>query len=97
MARTTLDQRIAKLEAELKNAKASKGKEARKERNGQLMSMGIMLAQTYKQLTLGDREKVRSWAENLDQRTKTRVIALCDSLDAEIIKKEETNRFQVPI
>lgn len=75
MARTTLDQRIAKLEAELKNAKASKTKEARKERNGQLMSFGIMLEQKYKSLPEAERAKIRAWAESLDTRNKTRVQA----------------------
>lgn len=81
MARTTLDQKIAKLEAELKEAKASKSKEARQERNNQLMAFGIMLEAKYKAALETDRKKMRGWIEGLDERNKSRVLAGFDRLD----------------
>lgn len=90
MARTTLDQKIAKLEAELKEAKASKSKEARKERNNQLISFGIMLERKYKSLDAEGREKICSWAESLDARNKTRVQAGFARLEQDIKNAEDT-------
>lgn len=81
MARTTLDQKIAKLEAELKNAKASKSKEARQERNNQLMAFGIMLEAKYKAIPETERAKMRGWADGLDERNKSRVLAGFARLD----------------
>lgn len=90
MARTTLDQKIAKLEAELKDAKASKTKEARKERNNQLISFGIMLERKYKSLDAEGREKIQAWAENLDARNKARVQAGFARLEEETDSAEDT-------
>lgn len=84
MARTTIDQKIARLEAELKNAKASKSKEARQERNSQIMGFGIMLEQKYKILPEAERAKIRAWAENLDARNKGRVLAGFDRIEASL-------------
>lgn len=75
MTQTTLDKKIARLEAELKNAKASKSKEARKERNNQLMAFGIMLEQRYKNGLKEEREKIRSWVDVLEERNKDRCLA----------------------
>ncbi|MDL2216891.1 hypothetical protein LJB81_04090 [Desulfovibrio sp. OttesenSCG-928-M14] len=91
MARTTLDQKIAKLEAELKNAKAAKSKEARTERTGQLVSVGIMIEQVYKAFSKSEREKMRSWAERLDNRNKTRAQAFFDRVEAEVQKKNDSS------
>lgn len=84
MARTTLDQKIARLEAELKNAKASKSKEARQERNSQLISFGIMLEQNYKILPEAERAKIREWVENLDARNKAKVQAGFDRVETSL-------------
>lgn len=75
MARNTIDEKIAKLEAELKNAKATKSKVARKERNNQLVAFGIMLEQKYKNLPEAEQVKIRGWADSLDERNKARVKA----------------------
>ena len=82
MAKTTIDKKIARLEAELKNAKAAKSKEARQERNNQLVSFGIMLEQKYRSLPEAERAKIRSWAENLDERNKGRVLAGFERIEA---------------
>lgn len=75
MTKTALDKKIARLEAELKNAKASKSKEARKERNNQLMAFGIMLEKKYRSLDKNEQTKIKEWAESLDERNKSRVLA----------------------
>lgn len=75
MARTSIEDKIARLEAELKNAKAQKSKAARTERNNQLMSFGIMLEMKYKSLPESERVKIRAWAEMLDERNQTRAKA----------------------
>lgn len=86
MTKTALDKKIARLEAELKNAKASKSKEARKERNNQLMAFGIMLELLYKNpnMTTIGQDKIKSWANKLDERNKKRVLAGFARLDAEL-------------
>lgn len=75
MSKTALDYKIARLKAELANAKASKNKEARKERNNQLMAFGIMLEQNYRNLDTNEQTKIKEWAESLDERNKSRVLA----------------------
>lgn len=84
MARTTIDQKIARLEAELKNAKASKSKEARQERNSHIMGFGILFEQKYRSLDAEGRVKMRAWAENLDARTKARVLAGFERVEASL-------------
>lgn len=88
MSRTTLDQKIAKLEAELKNAKASKSKEARQERNNQLMAFGIGLEMKYKSLPEAERAKIRGWFADLDTRNKQRAEAGFSRLDSGLTRKE---------
>lgn len=84
MARTTLDQKIAKLEAELKNARASKTKEGRKERNSQLISLGIFFERIYRGLDADGKAKMRETAENLDARNKGRVLAAFDRIESSL-------------
>lgn len=88
MARTTIDQKIAKLEAELKNAKASKSKEARQERNNQLMAIGIMLEMKYKSLSELERKKIQGWTDGLDERNTSRVKACFARLESGITREE---------
>lgn len=84
MVRTTIDEKIARLEAELKNAKATKSKVARKERNSQLVAFGIMLEQKYKSLPEIERAKIRGWIDTIDERNKARVEAGFSRLDEEL-------------
>ena len=72
MADTRLDAKIARLEAELKNAKAEKTKEARLERNSQLIAFGIGLELRYKSLSPLEREEIKNWFTELDERNKAR-------------------------
>ena len=62
---TQLDKRIERLEKELKNAKAQKQGQARKERNGQLMAFGILMEEKYKKLPTEERNKFKQWATDL--------------------------------
>ena len=94
MARTTIDDKIARLEAELKTAKASKSKEARKERNSQLVSFGIMLETKYKELTPIGREKLKTWASTLDERNKEKVLAGFERLDTALTDKYMTTYLE---
>ena len=82
MASTTLDDKIARLEAALKNAKAEKSKEARLKRNQQLIAFGIGLELKYKSLSPEEREEVKSWFTELDERNKTRAFAGFFRLDS---------------
>lgn len=83
MAKTTLEEKIAKLEAELKNAKASKTAKQRKERNQQLIAFGIGLELKYKSLPDAEKAKIRAWFESMDERNKARAIAGFDRLDVQ--------------
>jgi len=76
MAKTTIEQKIARLEAELKNAKAEKSQATRKERSNQLTAFGIMLERKYKTLDADGRAKIRAWLDCLasnDTRNRERV------------------------
>lgn len=83
MAKTTLEEKIAKLEAELKNAKASQNAKQRKERNQQLIAFGIGLELKYKSLPDAEKAKIRAWFDSMDERNKARAIAGFDRLDAQ--------------
>ena len=80
--KTSLDDKIARLEAELKNAKAEKTQENRKERNNQLMAFGILLETKYKSLSEAEQANIKAWVEILDERNKTRALAGFSRLDS---------------
>lgn len=81
--KTRLEKKIEKLEAELKDAKAKKIVNERKERNGQLVSMGIMIERNFNLMTPEEKEKLKLYAENLDERNKSRVLAAFDRIAQE--------------
>ncbi len=81
MAKTSLENKIARLEADLKEAKAMRHNEARKDRNAQLIAFGIMLETKFNNLPPAEREKVRTWADGLDKRNKERALAGFARLD----------------
>lgn len=84
MNKTTLDEKIARLEAELKNAKANKNKESRQERNNQLMAFGIGLETKYKSLPEAERVKIKAWFNELDDRNKARALSGFARLDSSL-------------
>lgn len=89
MSQTQLDKRIERLEKELKNAKAQKQGQARKERNGQLMAFGILLETKYKMLTTEEKNKIRQWAADLlEGRNLERAMASFARLDSVTTEKE---------
>lgn len=65
MSQTQLDKRIERLEKELKNAKAQKQGQARKERNEQLIAFGLFMEEKYKRLPMEERAKVKSLGKEL--------------------------------
>lgn len=73
--KTQLDKKIEKLEAELKKAKAKKMQTSRQERNGQLVSLGILIERNFKTLSATEKEKLRGLAEALDERNRARCLA----------------------
>lgn len=77
----SLDEKIARLEGELKNAKAEKTQEQRKERNNQLMAFGFLLETKYKTLSETEQAKIKAWVEILDERNKARALAGFSRLD----------------
>ena len=82
MPNTTLDAKIARLEAALKNAKAEKTKQARRERNQQLIAFGIGLELKYKSLSPMEKENIKSWFIELDDRNKIKAFAGFSRLDS---------------
>lgn len=88
MARTSLEEKRAQLEAALKETNAKISRQARKERNSQLMSFGIMLETKYKTLPETERAKIRAWAENLDARNESRVLVGFSRLESGLTRKE---------
>lgn len=89
MTKTSIDQKIARLEAELKTAKAAKTEKGRKERNSQLMSFGIMLETKYKTLPEAERAKIRGWMNGLDDKTKARAEAGFSRLEGTSTARKE--------
>ncbi len=84
MAKTAIDEKIARLEAELKNAKAAKTQAARKERNSQLMAFGIGLEMKYKSLSPAERERIKAWFNGIDERNKARALEGFARLDGSL-------------
>lgn len=81
MAKTSLEDKIVRLEADLKEAKARKHVETRKARNAQLVAFGIMLETQFNKLPVTERAKIRSWADGLDKRNRERALAGFERLD----------------
>ncbi len=73
--KTRLDEKIEKLEAELKKAKAKKMQTSRQERNGQLVSLGILIERNFKTFSYSEKEKLRTLADALDERNRGRCLA----------------------
>jgi hypothetical protein len=57
----------------LRDAKSRISKEKRQERNGQLVSLGILFEQAFKTMTPEEKIRWKSRAEKLDERNKSRV------------------------
>lgn len=81
MAKRPLEDKIARLEADLKEAKARKQAEIRKARNVQLVAFGILLETIFNKLPIAERIKIRSWADALDKRNRERALAGFERLD----------------
>ena len=83
MAGTRLEERVKKLEADLRQTKAKISKEKRQERNGQLVSVGILFEQAFKTMTPEEKAKWKTRADSLDERNKGRVGAFFLRLSSE--------------
>lgn len=92
MAKTSLENKIVRLEADLKEAKARKHAETRKARNAQLVAFGIMLETTFNKLPVAERTKIRSWADGLDKRNRERALTGFERLDE--AKKHEIADYE---
>lgn len=77
MAKLSLEDKIARLEAELKETKAAANRVKRKERNKQLMALGIYMERLYKERSAEGRSKMRTQLESaaLDNRVKTMALS----------------------
>lgn len=84
MVQTALDAKIERLQKELKETKAAKGKAERKERNGQLIAGGVLIEQFYKTATPEQLEPLKNVAKLLDERNRQRTVAMFARLDAEL-------------
>lgn len=97
MPQTALDSKIERLQKELKEAKAAKSVAARKERNGQLFSFGVMIEKKYKMASPEQKEALRKEvAELLDDRNRDRALKGFDRLDIESLNgsSEKQGSFQ---
>lgn len=84
--KSSLDLKIERLQRELKEAKAFKSKEARKERNGQLITLGILIEAKYKSLDTVEQNKLKAWAsDELSGRNLERAKAVFLRLDAKTL------------
>jgi hypothetical protein len=92
MPKLSLEDKIARLEADLKEAKARKHTETRKARNGQHVAFGILLENKYAELPPTERAKIRSWADGLDKRNQERALAGFERLEA--AQKQATTEEQ---
>ena len=72
---TRLEERAKKLEASLRQTKARISKEKQQERNGQLVSIGILFEQNFSKMTPDEKAKWKTSADSLDARNKSRVLA----------------------
>jgi len=71
---TRLEERAKKLEASLRQTKARISKEKRQERNGQLVSIGILFEQSFEKMTPDEKANWKKRADSLDARNKSRVL-----------------------
>ena len=85
MAKLSLEDKIARLEAELKETKAAANRVKRKERNKQLMALGIYMERLYKERSAEGRSKMRTQLESaaLDNRVKTMALSGFSRIDEE--------------
>lgn len=93
MAATRLEERVKKLEADLRQTKARISKEKRQERNGQLVSMGILFEQSFKTMTPEEKAKWKIRASSLDERNKSRVDAFFLRLSSVDESSEPVGKF----
>jgi len=75
-AKETAAQKFERLQGELKEAKAALSKEKRKERNKQLMALGIYLEQVYKMSGMEVRNNMRRGLENYTLNPKVKALAM---------------------
>ena len=83
MSASRLEKQVEKLEADLKEKKAQMAREKRKERGGQLVSLGILFESQFRRMGPVERTRVQGWAEQLDPRNKQRALAAFERLSQE--------------
>jgi len=83
MSSARLEKQIEKMEVELKEKKAQRAREKRKERGGQLVALGIMFESAFRRMGPAEKSRVQGWAEQLDPRNKLRALAAFERLSAE--------------
>jgi len=94
MSTSRLEKQVEKLEAELKEKKAQMAREKRKERGGQLVSLGILFESQFRRMGPVERTRVQGWAEQLDPRNKQRVVAAFERLSSETKPPEAATEAQ---
>jgi len=85
---TRLEERAKKLEASLRQTKARISKEKRQERNGQLVSIGILFEQNFSKMTPDEKAKWKTRTDLLDARNKSRVLAAFERMPQAEISPE---------
>ena len=76
MAKSTYADKIAKLEAELKETKAAANRAKRKERNTHLMAFGIYMERLYKEQGPEGRGRMRAQLESATLEARVKRLAL---------------------
>lgn len=82
--RLTPEEKVSRLENKLQKARAVVSKKNRNQRNGWLVSAGIVLEEKYKRLPEAEREKIRRWVDALDvgdTRNRARFTEFLDHLE----------------
>ena len=91
-----LEKQVAKLETELKEKKAQMARKKRKERGGHLLALGILFESQFRRMGPAEQNRAKGWAEQLDPRSKQRVLAAFERLSSEAKPLETAAEAQQP-
>ena len=96
MSANRLEKQVERLEAELKEKKAQMAREKRKERGGQLVSLGILFESQFRRTGPAEKTRMQGWAEQLDPRNKLRAQAAFARLLSEAKEPQAAAEAQQP-
>lgn len=89
MSQQEWKKKIDRLESELKEAKASMNKAIRKERNNQLIALGIIVEQRYKYCTEEERKKINNLLFEFEEKIDPKIITRAKECFTRILNEEK--------